>query len=169
MSSQENLVINHVAIGVPNCEDAASFYTSVFGFRVLKCATRDRRESPGSPMFAMYGSKLQRVKLVFMSAGNGVGFEIFEFVDPPHEANQRPPVKFEDGAYTRGGFFHIAVTSADPGALAARVVENGGRKISTEVDLFGETAIYIADPWENVIEVMSCSFERLVVGKTPGS
>ncbi|KEF51220.1 uncharacterized protein A1O9_12723 [Exophiala aquamarina CBS 119918] len=115
----------------------------------------------------MYGAKLQQVKVAFLATGNGVGFEIFEFVDPPHQGIHDSLGTFEEGGYARGGFFHIAITSADPAAVAERAVKGGGHRISEEVDLFGEKAVYIADPWGNVIEVMSCSFERLVVGKTP--
>ena len=50
--------------------------------------------------------------MAFMSCGNGVGFEIFEFQDPAYQ-------KARDFAneFNHGGFFHIAVTVADPGML----------------------------------------------------
>jgi hypothetical protein len=53
----------------------------------------------------------------------------------------------------------------DPDPVADRVVEAGGRKIGRgkAVKLADETVdcLYVADPWGNVVEVLSASFDRL--------
>ncbi|MCJ1298321.1 hypothetical protein MMC08_001110 [Hypocenomyce scalaris] len=69
--------------------------------------------------------------------------------------------------YTHGGFFHLAITAPDPDELCERVVAAGGKKIGETVLPFvaqGETdsALYVQDPWDNNIEVVSCSFEQLL-------
>ncbi|OJZ80147.1 hypothetical protein ASPFODRAFT_76030 [Aspergillus luchuensis CBS 106.47] len=157
---QLNLNINHIGMSVHNLDQAIQWYSTVLGFRLLRCVTRSRAETPKSPIFTMYGPIMQKAKVAFMAAGNSIGFELFEFVDPDFEEPRR---SFEEGAFTRGGLFHFAITVPDVGALAAKAVENGGRKICDPVKMgAGEQALHIADPWGNVIECMSCSFELLV-------
>ncbi|KAL4791446.1 Glyoxalase/Bleomycin resistance protein/Dihydroxybiphenyl dioxygenase [Aspergillus venezuelensis] len=156
----QNLNINHIGMSVPNLDDAINWYSTVFGFCLLRQVTRSRPETPDSPIFTMYGPVMQKAKIAFMTAGNGIGFELFEFVDPQFEAPERT---FEEGEFTRGGLFHFAITVPDVGALADKAVENGGRQICGPVGMgSGEYALYVADPWGNVIECMSCSFELLV-------
>lgn len=108
----------------------------------------------------MYGPIMQKAKIAFMTTGNGIGFEVFEFVDPKYEKPQRT---FEEGGFTTGGPFHFAITAPDVGALAAKAVSNGGKEICGPVDMgSGQQALYISDPWGNIIECMSCSYELLV-------
>lgn len=47
--------------------------------------------------------------------------------------------------------------------IADRIVDEGGRRIGESVDPSGEgnTAVYCADPWGNVVEIMDLSFEVL--------
>lgn len=160
VQKQHILNINHIGMSVPSLDEAIHWYSTVFGFRLLRSVTRSRAETPGSPVFAMYGPIMQKAQVAFMTAGNGVGFELFEFVDPEFEPPQRT---FQEGGFTRGGLFHFAITVPDVRALAARAVDNGGSLICDPVEMgAGEEALYIADPWGNVIECMSCSFELLV-------
>ena len=48
-----------------------------------------------------------------MTSGNGVGFEIFEFIDPPFGGPKQAEA-WSPQKYTQGGFFHIAFTVPDP-------------------------------------------------------
>jgi catechol 2,3-dioxygenase-like lactoylglutathione lyase family enzyme len=132
----------------------------VFGFRRIRPdRTTDKAKTPEGPIFKIYPSSLQKVKCAWLSAGNGVGFEVFEFIEPKTVA----PKSFE---FTRGGFFHIAITVPDPDATAKRVTEAGGKQIGETVSMYGETALYVEDPWGNVIECLSCSFEQLMGNRT---
>lgn len=154
-----NLVFNHVGISVPNLEDAATWYIDVLGFRRIRPDTEsDRNIEPNSAVFGIYGNSLQKVKMAYLSTGNGVGFEIFEFVDPTY----KKPNEFD---YTRGGFFHVAITVADPDAMAQKVIEHGGKRIGETVELYGERALYLQDPWGNVLEFLSCSFHELMANR----
>ena len=106
------------------------------------------------------------MKVAWLSAGNGVGFEIFEFIDPKFHQPQPPSTAAADDDlgfdYSRGGFFHIAVTAPDPAALLEKVVKAGGRQIGETIDVYEDSALYFQDPWGNVVEVVSCSFEMLM-------
>ena len=98
-----------------------------------------------------------------MATGNGVGFEIFEFIDPK---TYMPEEKFE---YRRGGFFHICITDSNPDALAEKVVAAGGKQIGVTVNPVPTvTCLYTADPWGNVIEILDISFERFASLFHPG-
>lgn len=134
---------------MPDCDKAAEWYNEVFGFRRIRSdRATDRAETPDAPIFKIYPSQMNKVKSAWMSCGNGVGFEIFEFSDPEYKKTE----SFEEGAYARGGFFHMAVTTADPDATAAKATKNGGKQIGETVPMYGEKALYVQDPWGNVIE-----------------
>lgn len=116
----------------------------------------DRSADPAQPIFRIYPSSLQKVKIAWLGCGNSVGFEVFEFIDPPHE----PKPDFE---YSKAGFFHIAVTSPDPEETLKRAVAEGGKQVGEAVAMGPtEKALYLMDPWGNVVEVLSCSFESLL-------
>ena len=68
----------------------------MFGYRRIHSNTvSDRKDDPESAVFKIYGETLRRVKVAYLSTGNGVGFEIFEFVDSPYK-------KSDNFDYTRG-------------------------------------------------------------------
>ena len=70
---------------------------------------------------------------------------------------------FNEDSWTRGGFFHICLTAADPHGLAEKVIRAGGAQVGETVKLGNEeTALYVQDPWSNVIEVASTDFESLI-------
>ena len=102
--------LNHVALSVPDLDAACKFYQSVFGFRKIRSdKVHDRKVSPRGPIFRIYGETLKEVKVAYLSSGNGVGFELFQFVDPPYQ----PPESLASSMplnYTRGGFYHVGVT-----------------------------------------------------------
>lgn len=113
--------INHVAISVSDIEAATAWNSRVLDFQVIRDRIFHikRSEDPSPPVFAIYGESLQEVKMAYMATGNGVGFEVFQFLDPVFNANT---VDFE---YNRGGFFHICVTDPDPDSLARGLCGRG--------------------------------------------
>lgn len=126
-TNPHNRVLNHIALHVPDLEKAIEWYEKLFGFRRLRnpiCC--DRTIDPCAPIFRVYDNKLHKVKLAFLSTGNGVGFELFQFIDPP----MSDPAGFN---YTRGGVFHVAITDPDPEALLARAISAGARQIGETV------------------------------------
>ncbi|KAL2828067.1 Glyoxalase/Bleomycin resistance protein/Dihydroxybiphenyl dioxygenase [Aspergillus pseudoustus] len=168
MSTPNNLPINHVAVSVRDIEAVTAWYTNILGFQLIgnRIFHIKRSESPAAPIFAIYGESLHEVKLAYMATGNGVGFEVFQFVDPP--PFEEKPERATSGAFKfqseyRGtGFFHICVTDADPRALAERVVAGGGQRQGEMVRVAAGTAScqYVRDPWGNVVELLDASFDR---------
>lgn len=150
--------INHIAVSVQDIDAVVKWYTNVMGFQLIgnKIVHIKRSEDPSAAIFSIYGSTLQEARLAFMSTGNSVGFEIFEFLDPGFKKQE------SDFEYNRGGFFHACVTDSNPEQLAARVAKEGGSRVGTTVGLgAGITCLYVKDPWGNVIEILDTSFERL--------
>ncbi|KAH7083828.1 hypothetical protein FB567DRAFT_92712 [Paraphoma chrysanthemicola] len=166
-SALHNHVINHIAISVPHLDAAIAFYTTCFGFQpIRRNRVTSRTSAPDAPIFRIYGDALKEVKIAYLGTGNGVGFEIFEFVDPVcREVVDRG---FE---FTTPGVFHIAVTVPDVEDAVSRVKEHGGRQIGETVELGrgvnGEMrfAAYLRDPWGTVVEVLSCGFEALMANR----
>lgn len=92
--------------------------------------------------------------------GNDVGLEIFEFIKPKYHGSKN---LFDKESWTRGGYFHIAITAVDPAQLATSIVEKGGKQVGPLCSLpNGQKAVYVKDPWGNVVEIASCDFAKLV-------
>jgi len=55
------------------------------------------------------------------------------------------------------------VTSPDPEETLKLAVAEGGKQLGETVAMGPvETALYLSDPWGNVIEVLTCSYESLL-------
>lgn len=148
-----------MAVSVPDIEAATRWYSSILNFQLVgdRIFHIKRSTTPSAPIFAIYGESLHEVKLAYMATGNGVGFELFQFIDPPF----RP--KSLDFEYNHGGFFHICVTDDNPGALAERVIQAGGKRQGDAVRAAGGAAVcqYVRDPWGSVVEILDMSFDRM--------
>lgn len=153
--------MNHVGISVVDIDKALNWYHEVLGFAVL-VAPEEVVVNNATPMglllSQMYPPEMKRVKMAHMASGNGVGLELFQFIEPP---GQRPNVT--DFEYTRTGFFHICVTDPEPEKLVSKIEATGGRRLSPVLTVFpGEIfqAVYTLDPFGNLVEIMATSYER---------
>jgi predicted enzyme related to lactoylglutathione lyase len=64
---------------------------------------------------------------------------------------------------TGAGFFHIAVTAPDVDETLKRAIAEGGKQVGETVPMGPtEKALYLSDPWGNVVEVLGCSYEALM-------
>ena len=103
---------------------------------------------------------MRELKFAILTSGNGVGLELFQFIDP------EPVLRDQAFEFRRVGFFHICVTDPNPEELVAKVVHDGGKQLGGWMDysqygLAGHKGAYMQDPWGNVVEVMSISIERV--------
>jgi catechol 2,3-dioxygenase-like lactoylglutathione lyase family enzyme len=160
-----NYPVNHIAISVPDANAASKWYVDMLGFTELKApAIHDRAVKPDANIFKIYPADLNKATVRFLSAGNGVGIELFEFQDPKIEPGSE--ASFEKD-YKRGGFFHFAVTVDDIRAVVDKVAANGGKTHGPVISIFQYEAAYVQDPWGNVIELLTASFERVMANRSP--
>ena len=99
-------VINHVGVSVISLNKAVNWYEEVLGFSVLRRETIRAEDSSliSSNFKRIFGANFKRVQVAWLSSGNLVGFELFEFEGP--RAEQRAD-NFE---YWKTGIFHICIT-----------------------------------------------------------
>ena len=124
-------------------------------------------DPPEHPMFRLYGNELKKVKIAWLVSGNNVGFEIFQFIDPPTKSAEELRDEFKlSNQYQRGGLFHIGVTIPDPDALAKVLCEDGAVQVGETLQMWdGETALYLRDPWGMIVELMSGGYEQVMANR----
>ena len=141
----QNYVFNHVGIAVDSVDKAAEFYGKHFGFRRIRDDRMTDRSVDASehPMFRIYGNKLNKLKVAWLTTGNGVGFEIFEFIDPPTKSSAEIKENWTlEEQSQRGGVFHICVTAPDPDAVAEKACADGASRVGDTVTAYdGEKAL----------------------------
>src|SRR6266404_6771190 len=116
--------VNHVGVGVADIERAIRWYKEVLGFTLLKGPFEVHGADPGSDVQDVLGQDCNALLLAHMVSVNGIGIELFQLLDPPHERRD-PPLE-----YWKSGFFHICVTDPDIEGLAGRIALSGGRQRS---------------------------------------
>ena len=160
--------LNHVGISVTDIDAALVWYRDTLGFTTIVDPVDivvDNSTDMGILLTQLYPPEMKRVKMAHMSAGNGVGLELFQFVEPPTQQSNR--TSFE---YTRAGLFHLCVTDPEPEKLARRIVESGGTQVSSVIRVFpGEIyqTVYCLDPFGNLVEIMVTSYERQMSNRDP--
>jgi len=155
-------VFNHVGVSVINLNKAVNWYVEVLGFNVLRRETIKAEDSSliSSNFKRIFGPNFKRVQVAWLSSGNSVGFELFEFEDP--KAEQRPD-NFE---YWKTGVFHICFSDPNIEELCKKITDNGGRQLTEILEVnnskpFHKIA-YCQDPFGNIIEIFTYSYEQFI-------
>jgi hypothetical protein len=62
---------------------AIDFYKEVFGFNVIKGPINIMPDTPSIGLICknIFGPRFKEVKIAWLSSGNNVGLEIFQFID----------------------------------------------------------------------------------------
>ena len=158
--AKQNFVVNHIGINVPDLDAAVAWYASVLGFEVVNpVAEVVAGEGEAGMRFAqMNGPTFRKGRVAYLTTGNGVGFEMFEFLDPRTERLK------DDWEFWRPGTWHICITTPDVEGLAATVAAHGGRHRTAVLESSpgsGFKMTFCQDPWGNAIELMSASYDRI--------
>jgi len=157
---------NHVGVGVSDLEQAIRWYQEVFGFILLRppfevCAHDG--SYAGEQAANVLGEPFRRMRQAHMTTVNGVGFELFQLLDPPHE-RRLPLLEF-----WKNGFFHVCITDPDVEGAVARVVEHGGKQRSKVWQVDPSQTLYricyCEDPFGNILEIYSHSYDQLYGGR----
>ena len=155
---------NHVGVSVPDIEAAIEWYGKLFGFTLIAAPVEVRRDGShfGDLAGDICGEGFGAMKLAHMVTGDGVGFELFQFLEPAHER------RADTMEYWKNGFFHIAITDPDVDGKVAEIVAAGGRRRSRVWELFpgeGIKVCYCEDPYGNVLEIISHRYEQVLANR----
>ena len=119
--------INHVGVGVADIERAIRWYQEVLGFTLL-VGPMEVRAEPGyraNEVRDVLGQNFNAMLQAHMVSVNGIGIELFQLLDPPHERRE-PSLE-----YWKSGFFISASPSPtlrnSPGASPRPAAVNGRR------------------------------------------
>jgi catechol 2,3-dioxygenase-like lactoylglutathione lyase family enzyme len=153
--------INHIAVSVSDLDKAVKWYKEVFGFTVVNGPVEFEADDSSLGIAArdIHGPNFRKMRMVWLSSGNQVGFEMFEYIDPKAER------RIDNFEYWKSGFFHICVTDPNIEELCKRISDSGGRQRSRIWDVDPDKGYKIAfceDPFGNVIEIYTHSYEQLV-------
>ncbi len=151
--------INHIAISVPDLDKALKWYQEVLGFVIVRGPTGLSADDPqiGKALQDIFGSEFKRLRLVWLSSSNNIGFEIFEFISPKSVRENK------QSQCWRGGVIHISITEPNVENFVKKVSESGGRQLSMIWELNPEKhhkLVFCEDPFGNIIEIYSHSFEQ---------
>ncbi|MBR9770885.1 MULTISPECIES: lactoylglutathione lyase family protein [unclassified Halomonas] len=149
---------SHIGISVPDVEAAVAFYTQVLGwYQIMAPTTIEEDDSAiGEMCTDVFGPGWGSFRIAHLSTGDRVGVELFEFAN-----HEDPENNFE---YWKTGVFHFCVQDPDVEGLAERIVAAGGKKRMPKVREYypGEKPyrmIYMEDPFGNILEIYSHSYE----------
>jgi len=159
---------NHVGVGVSDIEKAIHWYQEIRGFTLLKGPMEARAEQGyrGEEVYIVLGPEFRAVLQAHLVTPNGVGIEVFQLLDLPHERRERSL------EYWKNGFFHICVTDPNIEELASRIASSGGRQRSKVWRIDSTTndyrLCYCEDPFGNIIEIYTHNYETLYGGMKVG-
>lgn len=151
--------INHIAISVPDLDEALKWYQEVLDFTILRGPTDLSADDSqvGNALQDIFGPEFKKLRIVWLSSSNNIGFEIFQFIEP------KQVIENKQSEYWRGGVIHISFTEPYIEDLIKKVCETGGRQLSKVWELNSEKhhkLVFCADPFGNIIEIYSHSFEQ---------
>jgi catechol-2,3-dioxygenase len=160
---------NHVAVSVTDIDSAMRWYRDVIQMTVLvepmEINTYKKEEKNYDPHLAMlmrtiFGPRLGKVKICRMSSANGVGIELFQFIEPAAESRLDEQDNFE---YWKTGYFHVALTEPNIEELADKIASTGGMRRTDVMELVpgsDRKFCFCEDPFGNIIEIYSHSYEQ---------
>jgi catechol 2,3-dioxygenase-like lactoylglutathione lyase family enzyme len=143
--------LNHIGMTVPDIDRAIDWYGRVLGFSLIFRRTLEyKAEVP--EVREIFGDKFRRAFQAHLLSANGVGLELFQFVEPQVES---PANNFE---YWRTGVFHLCVTDPDLEGMVARILANGGKQRTRIWQFLPDRPyrlVYCEDCFGNIIEGLS--------------
>ncbi len=159
---------NHVAVSVTDIDSAMRWYRDVIQMTPLveptEITTHEKDQQNYDPHLAklmrtIFGPRFGKLKICHMSSANGVGLELFQFIEP---ASQLRPEE-NNFEYWKTGYFHIALTEPNIEELVEKIALTGGKRrtdILEAVPGSGKKICFCEDPFGNVIEIYSHSYEQ---------
>lgn len=153
------LAVNHIGITVPDIHAAIAWYGDVFAFHCIMGPRLLRADGPATAETgSIFGPEFRLAYQAHLLAANGVGLELFQFVEPAVE-------DFRYGlGYRRRGPWHVCLTHPDLEEVLLSLVGAGGTQLAPISDFVPGRPwrlVYCADPWGTVLELMSHSYAEV--------
>lgn len=151
-------VINHVGLTTPDIFGTIDWYCTVLGFELIMGPRVLDPTGPSVETRQIYGDRFTKAYQAHLLSANGVGLELFQFVDPPVEPAD-PEMR-----YARPGFFHICITVPNVDETIESIVAAGGSKLSDGTEFVPGRPwrnSYCRDPWGNAIELISAPYDEV--------
>jgi catechol 2,3-dioxygenase-like lactoylglutathione lyase family enzyme len=149
-------------MGVSDLAKAIEWYGAVFGFVLLRGPFEVRSDDnsyAGKQAKDVLGFPFRHMRMAHLTTSNGIGFELFQLIDPPHE-RRSPSLEF-----WKNGFFHVCITDPDIDHAVARIVDHGGKQLSRiwQVEEMSPTykICYCEDIFGNILEIYTHSYDQL--------
>ncbi|HXV46725.1 MAG TPA: VOC family protein [Nitrososphaera sp.] len=156
--------MNHVAISVTDIHQAMHWYNEILGMTILSKpieiptnTSKPQDKELFDRVRTVFGPRFGKLLICHLSSANGVGIELFQFVEPKAELRK------DNFEYWKTGFFHIAITDQHLDELADRIASSGGKKRTEVMELSpgsGRKICFCEDPFGNIIEIYSHSYEQ---------
>jgi lactoylglutathione lyase family protein len=150
--------LSHIGISVPDLDEAVKFYTEVLGWYLIMKPTDviEDDSAIGQMCGDVFGAGWGSFRIAHLSTGDRIGVELFQF---PQQEN--PEDNFE---YWKTGVFHFCIQDPDLEGLVEKIVAAGGKKRMDAPRYYypGEKPyrmIYMEDPFGNILELYSHSYE----------
>lgn len=149
--------MSHIGLSVTDLDAAVEFYTKVLGWYVIMEPTTIQEDDSAIGVMCtdVFGAGWESFRISHLSTGDRLGVEIFQFRDA-----ERPENNFE---YWKTSVFHFCVQDPDVEGLAERIVAAGGKqRMPVRYYYPGEKPyrmVYCEDPFGNLIEIYSHSYE----------
>jgi catechol-2,3-dioxygenase len=158
--------INHIAVSVTDIYRAMRWYRDILEMTVL-VSPIEVSSPPSKPkdieisqrIKTVFGPNFGRLLICHMSSANGVGLELFQFIEPKAERREG----YTNFEYWKTGFFHIAVTDPHIEELANRIALSGGKKRTDVMEIGSGSSkkiCFCEDPDGNIIEIYSHSYDQ---------
>lgn len=157
---------SHIGLCVPDLDAAVKWYNQVLGFTVLIGPSQndgDNQTDLGRLNRGVFGTNFKRSRVAHLVTSNGIGIELFQFIDPPYK---KPENNFE---YWRGGVFHFCIVDPNIDRLLERITDTGGKARCKVAAIFpGEPyrMVYCEDPFGNPFEIYTHSYEQFFANKS---
>ncbi|MEU0508012.1 VOC family protein [Amycolatopsis sp. NPDC006125] len=151
------LAVNHVGLTVPDVFGAIDWYGQVFGFHCIM-GPRVLEATGHGEAATVLGPRFRRAWQAHLLAGNSVGLELFQFIDPPTRGER---AEDERVPYLDRGPWHLCLTHPDVPGVIDRIVDAGGTLVAPPYEFVpGRPWVlsYATDPWGTVLEIMSHSY-----------
>lgn len=148
---------SHIGVTVPDLDRAVKFYTEAFGWYVIMPPTEVIEDDSAIGVMCqdVFGQGFGTFRIAHLSTVDKIGIELFEFPN-----TEIPENNLE---YWKSGVFHFCVQDPDINSAVKRVVELGGKqRMPVRLYYPGEkpySMVYVEDPFGNVFEIYSHSYE----------